>query len=156
VGTQTNGDCLIFLGEMSVFVDGLTEQEAIDVMQGAIQAFIASGGPQSLSPFVLNSAYVTDDLQTLAPAPTRAPAQTTGNTFSPSFFPTPTPGSSTGFPTTTPGVDTTPQPTRWASSNRHWRPCLVHSLTLSPFTDHELPTIPFLGPRFLRVPRKYI
>jgi hypothetical protein len=114
VGTQTNGDCLIFLGEMSVFVDGLTEQEAIEVIQVAIQGFIASGGPQSLSPFVLNSAYVTDDLQTLAPAPTRAPSPapvpTATTTFSPIL--TPTPGPSIGFPTTTPGVGTTSQPTR--------------------------------------------
>ena len=154
IGTQTNGDCLIFLGEMSVFVDGLTEQEAIEEIQGAIQIFIASGGPQSLSPFVLGSAYVTDDLQTLAPVPTRAPspapAQTTSNTFSPtmfspSFFPTPTPGPSTGFPTTS-GI---PQPTLMT-------PAPVPSvgpptLTLSPFTptNQGSPTIaPFTRPTF--------
>jgi hypothetical protein len=152
---------------MSVFVDGLTDQEAIEVIQGAIQTFIASGGPQSVSPFVLSSAYVTDDLQTLAPVPTRAPspapAQTTA-TFSPSFFPTPTPGLSTGFPTTTPGVSTTSQPVQQPTltTPAPVQPTLTTpapvpsvgppTLTLSPFTPtnpQASPTIaPFTRPTF--------
>jgi hypothetical protein len=148
---------------MSVFVDGLTEQEAIEVIQGAIQTLIASGGLQRISPFVLNSAYVTDDLQTLAPAPTRAPspapAATTGTTFSPTLSPslilTPTPaGPSIGFPTTTPGVGSTGQPTPSGVA----QPTLTTpspvpsggqpSLTLSPFTPSQAsPTIaPFTRP----------
>lgn len=161
VGTQTNGDCYIFLGEMSVFVNGLTDQEAIEAVQGAIQTFIRNGGPQSLSPLVLNSAFVTDDLQTLSPATTRAPSPApvpttptapTGNTFSPTTFPpsTSSPGPSTGFPTRQPTgfVDptagppsSTPAPSPSASSP---------SLTPAPFAPTLLsPTIaPFIRPTF--------
>jgi hypothetical protein len=141
---------------MSVFVDGLTDQEAIEVIQGAIQTFIASGGPQSLSPFVLESAYVTDDLQTLAPAPTRAPspapAQTTGNTFSPSFVPTPTPVVTIDQPTRSPEVATTGQPTRSGVPQPTPVPSRSPpSLTLSPFTPttEASPTsAPFTRPTF--------